>query len=131
MVSPAFTITKPPKVCYSSTSGNDLVIKDSEVGCGLPLVLSKPRLLNVVGLGHGSLHAVQENTGPMPSKPATGVIQAFQFGGAEGVHGSDNDKPQSISLSYIAGRTPAKAVAGDIRKVVVTDPETHRHTHGR
>ena len=129
MVSPAFTITKPPKVCYSSTSEMIFVIKDSE---GWLWAAPCPKQAKIAERGWSwarfAPHAVQENTGPMPSKPATGVIQAFQFGGAEGVHGSDNDKPQSISLSYIAGRTPAKAVAGDIRKVVVTDRNPQAHT---
>lgn len=129
MVSPAFDITKPPKVCYSSTSAMVFLIKDSE---GWLWVAPCPVQTKVAERGWAwsrfSLHSVQENVGTPPEKPSTGPVQAFQFGGAEGSHGSSGDTAQTISLAYIAGRTPAKATAGDIRKVVVTNRNSDGHT---
>ena len=125
---PPFAITKPPKVAYSSTSEMTFVIKDS---AGWLWASRCPRQSTVEERGWAwdqfVLHSVQENTGTPPSVPAPGFIQSFQFSGGEGVHGEDNNIPQTISLAYIAGRTPSVASSGSIRKVVLTDrnPEAH------
>ena len=127
-VDPPFAITKPPKVAYSSTSEMTFVIKDS---AGWLWASRCPRQSTVEERGWAwdqfVLHSVQENTGTPPSVPAPGFIQSFQFSGGEGVHGEDNNIPQTIRLAYIAGRTPSVASSGSIRKVVLTDrnPEAH------
>lgn len=128
-IDPPFGIAKPPKVMYSSTADMIFVLKDS---AGWLWAAPCRKQTKVAERGWNwdqfGLHSVQENTGTEPSVPASGRIQAFQFGGAEGVHGTDNDTPQSISIAYIAGRSPSAAIAGDIRQVVLTNRNPHAHT---
>ena len=129
MVSPAFTSTKPPKICYSSTSDMVLVVKDS---AGWLWVAPCPKQDTVKERGWAwsrfVLHTEQENTGNIPSEPAAGVIQAYQFGGAEGVHGPSGDLAQTISIAYLSGRSPTKAISGSIRQVVLTNKSDKAHT---
>lgn len=128
-IDPPFAITRPPKVMYCSTSDMTFVLKDAA-----GWLWSAPCPVQVAMKERGwawsqfSLHSVQENTGTAPTGPAAGVIQSYQFGGAEGVHGAGNNVAQTISLGYIAGRSPATATEGDIRKVALTDRNAGAHT---
>lgn len=129
MVQPAFAITKPPKVSYVSTSAMVFILKDAD-----GWLWSAPCPMHSRVLERGwewdqfTLHSTQTEVGTPPSIPTPGVIQAFQFGGAEGVHDPDNEVVQTLSLAYVAGRTPTKTASGDIRKVVLTDQSPLAHT---
>lgn len=132
-ISPAFNLTKPPKISYSSSSAMVLVIKDS---IGWLWAAPCPLQTTVAERGWSwdkfAPHSYQENVGPMPSSPFPGVIQAFQFGGADGVHKDSNNPsvpvPQSIHIEYIASVTPVSAGTGNIRKFVLTDINPQAHT---
>lgn len=128
-ISPAFNMTKPPKLMYSSTADMILVLKDSD---GWLWAAPCPQQATVKERGWAwnqfALHSYQDNTGDVPSAPASGSIQAFQFGGAEGVHGENNDTPQSISIAYLSGRSPANATPGSLRTVILTNRNAGAHT---
>ena len=137
-ITPPFNLTKPPKVSYSSTADMLLVMKDQDDW----LWAAPCRKQDVVrergwSWDKFTLHTTQdvskEGLTP-PTTPATGVIKAFQFSGAEGVHAdplnpSDpiQDTPQTINIQYISSSTPLVANAGDIRKFVVTDTLADAH----
>lgn len=127
MVDPPFTATKPPKVYYSCTSDMILVLKD---GDGWMWAAPCPKQDTAKERGWAwsqfALHSQQENTGTAPNAP-NGRIQAYQFSGAEDVHGPNNNIPQSISLCYVAGRSPKFATTGDIRTVTITDRDQSAH----
>ena len=129
MISPAFAITKPPKVSYSSTSAMNFLLKDSD---GWVWIAPCPMQVTVAERGWAwsqfALHTEQTNIGTLPTVPATGVIAAFQFSGAEGVHGVGNNVAQTISIQYLAGRSPVGATAGDIRQVSLTNLSPLAHT---
>ena len=129
MVNPAFGITKPPKVSYASTSEMVFVLKDSE---GWLWSAPCPVQPNVLERGWSwsqfGLHTEQTNGGTPPTVPGTGIIQAFQFSGGEGVHGDSDNIAQTISLSYIAGRSPVGTTVGDIRKVSLLNSNADAHT---
>jgi hypothetical protein len=128
-INPAFNITKPPKLMYTSTSDMLFVVKDSD---GWLWAAPCPQQNQVKERGWSwvqfSLHTVQENVGTPPTAPASGAILAFQFNGAEGVHGDENDQEQTLSIAYLAGRTPVTASAGSLRKVILTDKNPTAHT---
>lgn len=129
MVFPAMAMTKPPKVCYSSNAAFILVVKDS---AGWLWVAPCPKQDTVQERGWSwgkfTLHSQQDNPGNLPTAPAAGVIQAYQFGGAEGAHGPTGDSPITISLAYLTGRTPTKATGGDLRQVILTNKSDKAHT---
>lgn len=129
MVSPPMEMTKPPKVAYSSTAEMILVIKDS---AGWLWAAPCPTQSTVKERGWSwarfTMHTQQENTGTPPTTPATGNILAYQFGGAEGAHGTGGTNPITINLAYITGRTPSKATGGDIRQVIMTNKSDKAHT---
>jgi hypothetical protein len=129
MISPPFGITKPPKVSYSSTSLMTFVLKDS---AGWLWAAPCPVQATVMERGWAwsqfQLHSAQTNSGTPPTVPATGIIQAFQFSGGEGVHGVGDNVAQTISLEYIAGRSPTGTTGGDIRKVSLLDNSPSAHT---
>lgn len=130
MVSPAFEITKPPKVAYASTSEMVFILKDSD---GWLWAAPCPKQIKVAERGWAwsqfALHSVQDNTGTAPTVPAVGRIQAFQFSGAEAVHGTDlAPVAQTISLAYIAGRSPTGTTLGDIRMMSLLDTNPLAHT---
>lgn len=127
-VNPAFAITKPPKVCYSSSADLTLSIKDS---AGWLWTAEMPMQTSVKERGWAwdqfILGPVQENTGTLPTTPATGNIQAFQFSGASGAHGSDGDIPVTVRLAYVSGRSPVGTTSGSIRQVILTDKNPVAH----
>lgn len=128
-ISPSFAITKPPKVCYSSTADMTIAIKDS---AGWLWTATMPRQTTVMERGWAwsqfTIGAVQENTGPVPSAPAPGNVLAFQFAGGPGSHGAGGTDPVTVRIAYVAGRTPvASPVAGTIRQVILTDKNTAAH----
>lgn len=129
MVDPPFSATKPPKVFYSSTSDMTLAVQDVagwvwEADCPQQSVAAERGW----AWSQFALSATQTNTGTAPTTPAVGVIQLYQFGGAQGVFGAGNNTPQSISLCYVAGKTPQSATAGDIRTLTLTDINAGAHT---
>lgn len=127
-VNPPFAITKPPKVCYSSTAEFIFVIKDSA-----GWLWSAPCPAQTIPAERGwswdqfSLHSVQENNTAPPTMPAVGDVLSFQFSGGAGVHGDSNDVPQTIDLFYISGRSPSIASTGDIRSVKLTNKNGAAH----
>ena len=132
MVDPPFDITKPPKVCYSCTSAFVFTLKDAD---GWLWSAECPRQAKAKERGWDwsqfRIAAVQDADKdglPRPSAPATGKLLAFQFQGAEGVHGVNNNIAQQISIAYIAGRSPALATTGTIRKVSLLDRNPAQHT---
>lgn len=128
-VDPHFDITLPPKISYVSTSAMILVLKDAG---GWLWAAPCPEHDRVAERGWAwnqfELHTTQTEDGEPPVSPTAGAIQAFQFSGADGVHGEDNDQVQSISISYITGRTPGKTSTGTIRRVTLTDRSPLAHT---
>ena len=129
-VTPPFTITKPPIVAYASTSAMTLVVKDAD---GWLWAAPCPQQNTVIERGWSwdlfAPHSVQTNTvGTMPATPSPGVIQAFQFSGADGVHGAGNNVSQTISIAYLVARSPAKATTGTIRSIKLTNTNSHAHT---
>lgn len=128
-ISPAFAITKPPKVCYSSTTDLTIAIKDS---AGWLWTAPMPRQASVMERGWAwsqfILGAVQKNTGPSPSAPAAGNVLAFQFSGAAGAHGPGGTDPVTVRLAYVAGRSPGVTTGGTIRQVILTDKNPAAHT---
>lgn len=125
---PAFDITKPPKVFYASTAEGYFVLKDSDGWLWrAPLPAQTKAQERGWAWNQFEPHEPQENEGEMPEAPSSGRIEAFQFGGGEGVHGEDNDIPVTIWIGYIAGRPPVKATVGDIRSVVLTDRNPGEH----
>jgi hypothetical protein len=128
-ISPPFQMTKPPKLYYTSTSAMTLTIKDSDGwNWNAPCPFQATAKERGWAWSQFTASPVQENVGELPNKPATGMIRAFQFSGAEGVHGPDDNAAQSISISYLAGRSPSSATAGNIRTVVLTDRNPLAHT---
>lgn len=129
-ISPPFAMTKPPKVCYSSTTDMTLAVKDS---AGWLWTALMPKQFNVVERGwewgQFTLGSVQENTGPLPRTPATGNVLGFQFSGAIGAHGPDGTAPVTVRIAYVSGRSPiATPVTGSIRQVILTDKNPNAHT---
>lgn len=132
MVDPVFDITKPPKVAYASTSEFTVSLKDADgwlwsATCPVqPLV--KERGWDWSQFFIATVQDADKTGVTPPELPAAGRIIAFQFQGGEGVHGADNTLPQSISLAYIAGRSPDVAKSGTIRKVSMLDRNPRAHT---
>lgn len=127
-VTPPFAMTKPPKMLYSSSADYVMVIKDS---AGWNWIGPVPKQTVPAERGWAwsqfSVHEQQENTGTIPTKPATGEILSFQFAGAAGVHGSDDNIPQTLSIVYLSGRSPTQATGGDIRTFTITDRNPGAH----
>lgn len=132
MVDPPFDITKPPKVCYSCTSAFVISLKDSD---GWLWSAECPRQATIKERGWDwsqfIIAAVQDADKdglPRPAAPAEGKLLAFQFQGAEGVHGTGNNIAQQIRIAYIAGRSPDVAQSGTIRTVSLLDRNPNQHT---
>lgn len=128
-VSPSFNMSKPPKVSYACSVDMILQVKDSN---GWLWSAPMPSQLKVKERGWAwsqfILSSVQENTGTLPTLPATGPILGFQFNGAPGVHGQDGTIPITLRIAYVSGRSPAKTSAGTIRQVTLTDKNPAAHT---
>lgn len=128
-IDPPFAITKPPKLSYKSTAEMVFIIKDS---AGWLWSAPCPKQTTVKERGWAwsqfALHTDQTNPGAAPSAPAVGNVQAFQFSGGEGVHGGGNSTPQTLSIAYLAGRTPETTNQGTIRKFTLTDRNAAAHT---
>lgn len=134
-IMPPFAITKPPKICYASSSDLTFVIKDGD-GWLWAAPCPQQDLVAERGweLAQFALHSYQDpsKTGlPLPTAP-TGNIQTFQLSGADGVHTpftvGGPPAPQWASIAYIAGRSPTKTVSGDIRRVALTNTNPAAHT---
>jgi hypothetical protein len=129
MVSPAFEITKPPKVSYASTSEMLFILKDADNWLwAAPCPMQTKVTERGWAWSQFVLHSVQDMTGTPPTDPTPGRIQAFQFSGAEGVHGDDPVVAQTISIAYIAGRSPVGTTVGDIRMVSILDNSPNAHS---
>lgn len=134
-ITPHFSMTKPPKVSYSSTSDMLLLLKDS-AGWMWAAPCRKQLVVRERGWSWDkfSLHSVQDVSKDgltPPLSPSIGVIEAYQFSGAEGVHfdelNPDTPVPQTINIQYISSSTPLTASVGNIRKVVITDTLADAH----
>lgn len=127
-VTPPFAMTKPPKMFYTSTSDMVMVIKDS---LGWNWLAPVPKQTVPAERGWSwelfGLHEVQENSGTLPTAPATGNIQTFQFAGAAKVHGDEDNIPQTLSIVYLSGRSPVVATGGDIRVFTLTNRNADAH----
>lgn len=131
MVSPVFAITKPPKVFYASTAAFNFSIKDSDgwvwrAPCPQQDQL-KERGWEWAQFSLAPVQEVVKDGMTPPAAPSTGNILLFQFNGGDGVHGSENDIPQSISISYVAARTPVPASVGTIRMASLLDKNANAH----
>lgn len=128
-ISPAFAMTKPPKVCYSSTTDLTLAIKDS---AGWIWTAPMPKQNRALERGWSWLQfilgSVQDNTGPEPVSPAPGNVKAFQFSGAAGAHGPSGTDPVTVRIAYVSGRSPEATTQGTIRQVILTDKNPVAHT---
>ena len=131
MVTPAFDMTVPPKVCYSSDVEWILGVKDVD-GWMWEAECPEQGVLRERGWDWSQFTLAPEQDPsqagiPNPELPAVGPVKAFQFRGAKDVHGKDNDKPAVINLSYVSGRSPSSAANGDIRtfKLENTNPKAH------
>lgn len=132
MVSPVFEITKPPKVFYASTSDFFFSIKDAESWIWrAPCPKQDKMMERGWKWSQFELAPVQEviNDGKVPPLvPAAGNILLLQFTGGEGVHGPGNNVAQSISIAYVAARTPVAASFGTIRMASLLDKNPKAHT---
>lgn len=131
MVTPNMVLTVPPRVCYASTSDMSFTLKDGNgwlwvAPCPMQTTLAE-RTWVWSQFVLSSYQEPAKDGMTHPSAPV-GVIQVFQFTGANGVHGVGGTTPQSISLAYISSVTPTSATSGDIRIVRLLDPSPNAHT---
>ena len=126
-----FTLTVPPKLCYQADVDFVISLKDSD---GWMWEGNMPKQDVVRERGWEWAQFVLSDSQdpgqagkPLPEKPAAGVISAYQFRGAAGVHGSTNDRKQKLNIAYLAGRSPVSAANGDIRTFRLTDEKADSH----
>lgn len=120
MVSPPWEATQPPKIAYRADRDMTLVVKDAAGWLwAAPMRAQATMAERGWSWNRFALHTVQENTGSLPTAPAAGVIQLYQIQGAESI-----SYPATVDIAYIAARTPARAVAGSIRKARITSKES-------
>lgn len=133
MIQPPLQITKPPKICYSSDKACLFGIKDSEGwlwAAPMPVQeLCKERGWEWAQFSLAEVQDDSKASETAPEFPSAGFIQAFQFYGAQDVHGDvNNQQPVVISIAYIAGRSPKAATTGNIRsfQLRVRSPQAHQ-----
>lgn len=113
MIFPPFSLTKPPKVMYSTSSPCILKLKDS---AGWFWSADMPAQPTAAERGYGwedfTLAGTQDNTGTLPSNPASGPIQIFQF--------QSTASDTALQVAYVAGLSPLRATAGDVRSFSIS-----------
>lgn len=119
MSNPPFDMTKPPKISYKADKDLALVLKDAGGWLWRAPMRAQPAFTERGwAWTRFEAHSVQDNDGEPPAVPVPGVIQLFQIQAGEGV-----TIPVQAEVLYIAARTPAKAVTGDVRKARLTIKE--------
>lgn len=125
---PAMEITRPPKLCYSSTIDFVLMLRDSN---GWVWEAPCPKQATVRERGWGwsqfvlsALQDADKATLTPPANPSTGNLLEVLLRRLANVPDVTNTTPHVIRLAYMAGRTPSYAQSGSVQRVSIANEST-------